>query len=126
MTDVEKGYDIQSSPKPGTMKDGGEQTPLSHPSIWLLLAVSMPRMAINMAWSAQWAALGSYLSTMLPNFAVQVTQFIGCGLYSRAQRCVPECSLSHTSTCLGSGPLGLLTRRSEAKSRDRGDRSSVE
>ncbi|KAG6621332.1 Glycoside-Pentoside-Hexuronide (GPH):Cation Symporter Family [Phytophthora cinnamomi] len=30
-----------------------------------------------MAWSAQWAALGPYLSTMLPNFAVQVTQFIG-------------------------------------------------
>lgn len=79
MADVEKGYDLQNSPKPGAMKDGGgdAQTPLSHPPIWLLLAVSMPRMAINMAWSAQWAALGPYLSTMLPNFAVQVTQFIG-------------------------------------------------
>ncbi|KAG6584919.1 Glycoside-Pentoside-Hexuronide (GPH):Cation Symporter Family [Phytophthora cinnamomi] len=78
MADVEKGYDLQNSPKPGTMKEGGsDQTSLSHPPIWLLLAVSMPRMAINMAWSAQWAALGPYLSTMLPNFAVQVTQFIG-------------------------------------------------
>ncbi|KAF1780919.1 hypothetical protein GQ600_18103 [Phytophthora cactorum] len=37
----------------------------------------MPRMAINMAWSAQWAALGPYLSTMLSNSAVQATQFIG-------------------------------------------------
>ncbi|KAF1778594.1 Major facilitator superfamily domain [Phytophthora cactorum] len=76
-TDVEKGYDIQNSPKPGIKEGSDEQGSLSHPPIWLLLAVSMPRMAINMAWSAQWAALGPYLSTMLPNFAVQITQFIG-------------------------------------------------
>ncbi|KAF4045087.1 MFS/sugar transport protein [Phytophthora infestans] len=78
MADTEKGYGLQNSPKPGT-KEGAvdEPAPLSHPPIWLLLAVSMPRMAINMAWSAQWAALGPYLSTMLPNFAVQITQFIG-------------------------------------------------
>ncbi|EEY67304.1 Glycoside-Pentoside-Hexuronide (GPH):Cation Symporter Family [Phytophthora infestans T30-4] len=37
----------------------------------------MPRMAVQMAWAAQWAALGPYLSTMLPNTAVQLTQFIG-------------------------------------------------
>ncbi|RLN86029.1 hypothetical protein BBJ28_00015860 [Nothophytophthora sp. Chile5] len=67
---------MHASPKPGGVQDG-ESAPLAHPSIWLLLAVSMPRMAINMAWSAQWAALGPYLSTMLPNFAVQITQFIG-------------------------------------------------
>ncbi|KAI9996488.1 hypothetical protein PInf_014216 [Phytophthora infestans] len=30
-----------------------------------------------MAWSAQWAALGPYLGTMLPRFAVQLTQLIG-------------------------------------------------
>jgi len=79
MADVEKGYDLQSSPKPGTTKDGGGAvaTPLSHPPLWCLLVISLPRMAINMAWSAQWAALGPYLSTMLPNFAVQVTQLIG-------------------------------------------------
>ncbi|KAI9908438.1 hypothetical protein PsorP6_016372 [Peronosclerospora sorghi] len=71
MTDFEKAYDLEHSPKepPPTVP--------SHPSLSLLLAVSMPRMAITMAWSAQWAALGPYLSTMLPNFAVQVTQFIG-------------------------------------------------
>ncbi|RLN75085.1 hypothetical protein BBJ28_00010162 [Nothophytophthora sp. Chile5] len=67
---------MHASPKPGGVQDG-ESAPLAHPSIWLLLAVSVPRMAINMAWSAQWAALGPYLSTMLPNFAVQITQFIG-------------------------------------------------
>ncbi|RLN86032.1 hypothetical protein BBJ28_00015858 [Nothophytophthora sp. Chile5] len=68
------GYDSHASPKP---HDDTVKAPLAHPSIWLLLAVSIPRMAIQMAWSAQWAALGPYLSTMLPNFAVQITQFIG-------------------------------------------------
>ncbi|CAH0487614.1 unnamed protein product [Peronospora farinosa] len=78
MADVEKSFNLQISPKEVTREsNNNEQTPLSHPSIWLLLAVSMPRMAINMAWSAQWAALGPYLSTMLPNFAVQITQFVG-------------------------------------------------
>ncbi|RLN02465.1 hypothetical protein BBJ28_00025689 [Nothophytophthora sp. Chile5] len=80
MKDLENGtpgYDVHSSPKPGTLQDAAEKPPLDHPSIWKLLAISIPRMAIQMAWSAQWAALGPYLSTMLPNFAVQLTQFIG-------------------------------------------------
>ncbi|EGZ10001.1 hypothetical protein PHYSODRAFT_549315 [Phytophthora sojae] len=78
MKDIEAGtpgYELHASPKPGSVQ--GDEPPLTHPSIWLLLAVSMPRMAINMAWSAQWAALGPYLSTMLSNSAVQATQFIG-------------------------------------------------
>ncbi|KAK1940604.1 Sucrose transport protein SUT5 [Phytophthora citrophthora] len=78
MKDVEAGtpgYELHASPKPGST--AGDEQPVGHPSIWLLLAVSMPRMAINMAWSAQWAALGPYLSTMLSNSAVQATQFIG-------------------------------------------------
>ncbi|EGZ26804.1 hypothetical protein PHYSODRAFT_293003 [Phytophthora sojae] len=37
----------------------------------------MPRMAIQMTWSAQWAVLGPYLSTMMPRYAVQIAQFIG-------------------------------------------------
>ncbi|KAL3672915.1 hypothetical protein V7S43_002217 [Phytophthora oleae] len=80
MKDIEAGtpgYELHASPKPGTDAVTGNEKPLSHPSIWLLLAVSMPRMAIQMAWSAQWAALGPYLSTMLSNSAVQATQFIG-------------------------------------------------
>ncbi|KAE8876754.1 hypothetical protein PF001_g21697 [Phytophthora fragariae] len=79
MKDIEVGtpdYELHASPKPGSVQ-GGDEALVAHPSIWLLLAVSMPRMAINMAWSAQWAALGPYLSTMLPNSAVQATQFIG-------------------------------------------------
>lgn len=78
MKDIEAGtptYEKHASPKPGSVVN--EEGPVAHPSIWLLLAVSMPRMAVNMAWSAQWAALGPYLSTLLPNSAVQVTQFIG-------------------------------------------------
>jgi solute carrier family 45 protein 1/2/4 len=39
--------------------------------------LALPRMAINMAWAAQWAALGPYLGTMLPKYAVQLTQVIG-------------------------------------------------
>ncbi|KAG6596074.1 Glycoside-Pentoside-Hexuronide (GPH):Cation Symporter Family [Phytophthora cinnamomi] len=80
MKDIEAGtpgYELHASPKPGSVAATGNEEPLPHPSIWLLLAVSMPRMAIQMAWSAQWAALGPYLSTMLPNSAVQLTQFIG-------------------------------------------------
>jgi solute carrier family 45 protein 1/2/4 len=70
------GYEAHASPKVMEVKEK-ERTPENWPSIWLLLAVSMPRMATNMAWAAQWAALGPYLSTMLPNFAVQLTQIIG-------------------------------------------------
>lgn len=42
----------------------------------------MPRMAIRMASAAQWAALGPYLQTMLPRYAVQLTQLSGplCGV----------------------------------------------
>jgi solute carrier family 45, member 1/2/4 len=46
-------------------------------SIPMLLLLSMPRMAIQAAWAAQWAALGPYLGTMLPKYAVQLTQVIG-------------------------------------------------
>ncbi|GMF51728.1 unnamed protein product [Phytophthora fragariaefolia] len=39
--------------------------------------ISMPRMAIRMAWTAQWSALGPYLGTMMPKYAVQLAQIIG-------------------------------------------------
>lgn len=46
-------------------------------SLAMLVLLSLPRMATNMAWAAQWAALGPYLGTMLPPYAVQLTQLIG-------------------------------------------------
>lgn len=46
-------------------------------SVAMLVLLSLPRMATNMAWAAQWAALGPYLGTMLPPYAVQLTQIIG-------------------------------------------------
>ncbi|KAE9282734.1 hypothetical protein PF008_g27581 [Phytophthora fragariae] len=55
MKDIEAGtpgYELHASPKPGSVAATGNEEPLPHPSIWLLLAVSMPRMAIQMAWSA--------------------------------------------------------------------------
>ncbi|KAG7394465.1 hypothetical protein PHYBOEH_005165 [Phytophthora boehmeriae] len=46
-------------------------------SVAMLVLLALPRMATNMAWSAQWAALGPYLGTLLPRYAVQLTQLIG-------------------------------------------------
>jgi solute carrier family 45, member 1/2/4 len=77
--DIEAGmplYDEYGSPK----VDGVQEENAGHvrgASIPMLLLLSCPRMAIQMAWSAQWAALGPYLGTMLPKFAVQLTQVIG-------------------------------------------------
>ncbi|OWZ01758.1 Glycoside-Pentoside-Hexuronide family transporter, partial [Phytophthora megakarya] len=65
-----------STAKRPDLETGGDGQPQGA-SFWILLAVSMPRMAVNMAWAAQWAALSPYLSTMLPNYAVQLTSVIG-------------------------------------------------
>ncbi|RLN56163.1 hypothetical protein BBJ29_003312 [Phytophthora kernoviae] len=48
MKDIEAGtpgYELHASPKPGTVNANGNEEPLAHPSIWLLLAVSMPLQA---------------------------------------------------------------------------------
>lgn len=77
--DIEAGttplYEQYGSPKVDGIQDGDQ--PIRGASIPMLLLISMPRMAIQMAWSAQWAALGPYLGTMLPKYAVQLTQVIG-------------------------------------------------
>ncbi|KAG1684787.1 hypothetical protein DVH05_010521 [Phytophthora capsici] len=65
-------YDMQDSP---TCK--GQGSSITGASIPHLLLISMPRMAIRMAWAAQWAALGPYLGTMMPKYAVQLAQIIG-------------------------------------------------
>lgn len=59
------------------LNDSGEGKHAVGCSVGMLVLLSLPRMATNMAWSAQWAALGPYLGTMLPPFAVQLTQLIG-------------------------------------------------
>uniref|UniRef100_K3WAQ1 Major facilitator superfamily (MFS) profile domain-containing protein n=1 Tax=Globisporangium ultimum (strain ATCC 200006 / CBS 805.95 / DAOM BR144) TaxID=431595 RepID=K3WAQ1_GLOUD len=70
------GYEGFGSPKPGQVQDDGA-VPRRGASIPMLMLISLPRMAIQMTWSAQWAALGPYLGTMLPKWAVQLTQIIG-------------------------------------------------
>lgn len=65
-------YDTQASP---TCK--GERKSTAGASIPHLLMISMPRMAVRMAWTAQWSALGPYLGTMMPKYAVQLAQIIG-------------------------------------------------
>ncbi|CAH0473645.1 unnamed protein product [Peronospora belbahrii] len=59
------------------LNDSGEGKHTTGCSVAMLVLLSLPRFATNMAWSAQWAALGPYLGTMLPRFAVQLTQLIG-------------------------------------------------
>jgi solute carrier family 45 protein 1/2/4 len=71
------GYDAYNSPKPDDLELQDEPRELRGASILQLLAIAFPRLAIQMAWSAQWAALGPYLSSMMPKFAVQLTQVIG-------------------------------------------------
>ncbi|KAE9005925.1 hypothetical protein PF011_g11826 [Phytophthora fragariae] len=80
--------EFDSLATPETPKDGfktpmlEEEPELPSASFGALLVISMPRMAIRMAWAAQWAALGPYLQTMLPRYAVQLTQLSGplCGV----------------------------------------------
>ncbi|GAB9477421.1 Sucrose transport protein sut1, partial [Globisporangium polare] len=81
--DIEVGspaYDAYASPGKidgdHDLQDGEKQAK-EGASILRLLLIAMPRMAIQMTWSAQWAALGPYLGTMLPKYAVQLTQVIG-------------------------------------------------
>ncbi|KAI9907762.1 hypothetical protein PsorP6_016389 [Peronosclerospora sorghi] len=59
------------------LNDSGQSKHTVGCSVFMLVLLSLPRMATNMAWSAQWAALGPYLGTMLPRYAVQLTQLIG-------------------------------------------------
>ncbi|KAF1317467.1 Glycoside-pentoside-hexuronide, partial [Globisporangium splendens] len=78
-TDVEAGqknYSAFASPKLEGIQDG-DARPREGASVVRLMLIAMPRLAMQMTWAAQWAALGPYLGTMLPNYAVQLTQFIG-------------------------------------------------
>ncbi|KAH9117129.1 hypothetical protein LEN26_012783 [Aphanomyces euteiches] len=51
-------------------------------SIPFMIMLSAPRLAINMAWSAQWSALGPLLEILLSSSGVQLVQLVGpiCGL----------------------------------------------
>lgn len=71
-------YDNYASPKPGMeLLNDGESKPLRGASLPMLFLLSSPRMPIQMAWAAQWAALGPFLGTLLPPAAVQLTQVVG-------------------------------------------------
>ncbi|EQC28196.1 hypothetical protein SDRG_14020, partial [Saprolegnia diclina VS20] len=62
------GKDIQTD-APTDVVDG-----CSVPFMFLMCA---PCMAMNMAWAAQWAALGPLLQILLPSTAVQLVQLVG-------------------------------------------------
>jgi solute carrier family 45 protein 1/2/4 len=74
--DLEKNFDARLL-SPHRSESINDATTRPRASTLTLLAISMPRMAIRMAWSAQWAALGPYLQTLLPKYAVQLAQVIG-------------------------------------------------
>ncbi|CAK4709066.1 unnamed protein product, partial [Aphanomyces euteiches] len=46
-------------------------------SIPMMVLVCCPRMAMNMAWSAQWAAFGPLLQVLLSYSSVQGVQIVG-------------------------------------------------
>ena len=68
------------APASVTLKDEEPVPELSYDegsSIFMLVLLSGPRLALQMAWAAQWAALTPYLQILLPKYAVNLTQFIG-------------------------------------------------
>jgi solute carrier family 45 protein 1/2/4 len=46
-------------------------------SIRFMILLCLPRVAIAVAWSAQWAALGPLLEILLPSSVVQIVQLVG-------------------------------------------------
>ncbi|KDO34733.1 hypothetical protein SPRG_00795 [Saprolegnia parasitica CBS 223.65] len=66
-TPVDKGFDDE----PAVDK------PLEGCSIPFMLILCAPKMAMNMAWAAQWAALGPLLQILLSSSWVQVVQLVG-------------------------------------------------
>ncbi|OQS05419.1 Glycoside-Pentoside-Hexuronide (GPH):Cation Symporter Family [Thraustotheca clavata] len=46
-------------------------------SISFMIVLSLPRIAIAVAWGAQWAALGPLLEILLPSSTVQLIQLVG-------------------------------------------------
>ncbi|CAK4297520.1 unnamed protein product, partial [Aphanomyces euteiches] len=46
-------------------------------SIAMMFLVCCPKMAMNMAWAAQWAALGPLLQVLLSYSSVQGVQIVG-------------------------------------------------
>ncbi|OQR84548.1 Glycoside-Pentoside-Hexuronide (GPH):Cation Symporter Family [Achlya hypogyna] len=46
-------------------------------SVLFMLFLAAPKMAMNMAWAAQWAAFGPLLETLVPSWVVQLVQIVG-------------------------------------------------
>ncbi|KAF0718690.1 Aste57867_1540 [Aphanomyces stellatus] len=77
--EVDERESVSSALGSAMLDDGGRITE-SHVescSVAMLLLLCAPRMAMNMAWSAQWAALGPLLQILLPSWAVQLVQIVG-------------------------------------------------
>ncbi|OQS03501.1 Glycoside-Pentoside-Hexuronide (GPH):Cation Symporter Family, partial [Thraustotheca clavata] len=54
-----------------------EESEVESCSILFMILLCAPKMAMNMAWAAQWAALGPLLQILLPSSWVQVVQIVG-------------------------------------------------
>ncbi|KAG9407660.1 hypothetical protein AC1031_002379 [Aphanomyces cochlioides] len=66
------------TPKPFSLGSEEPPTPPSPGcSIPFMVFLAAPKMAMNMAWAAQWAAFGPLLETLLPSWSVQLVQIIG-------------------------------------------------
>ncbi|OQR90985.1 Glycoside-Pentoside-Hexuronide (GPH):Cation Symporter Family [Achlya hypogyna] len=58
-------------------EDADGAQPVVGCSIPFMFLMCAPCMAMNMAWAAQWAALGPLLQILLPSSAVQLVQLVG-------------------------------------------------
>ncbi|EQC29811.1 hypothetical protein SDRG_12357 [Saprolegnia diclina VS20] len=76
--DAPDGYNHTVTPKVLPDVTSPRTTPpLPGCSVAFLFLLAAPKMAMNMAWAAQWAAFGPLLETMVPSWAVQLIQIVG-------------------------------------------------
>ncbi|OQR87247.1 Glycoside-Pentoside-Hexuronide (GPH):Cation Symporter Family [Achlya hypogyna] len=74
-------YEVVTTPKDEVdVKQVDEEVaraPVEGCSVLFMVLLCAPKMAMNMAWAAQWAALGPLLEILLPSSWVQVVQLVG-------------------------------------------------
>ncbi|EQC37364.1 hypothetical protein SDRG_05581 [Saprolegnia diclina VS20] len=82
MADTKTDYEVVTTPK--DLNDAEKQVdeenaaaPVEGCSILFMVLLCAPKMAMNMAWAAQWAALSPLLEILLDSSWVQVVQLVG-------------------------------------------------
>ncbi|OQR98526.1 Glycoside-Pentoside-Hexuronide (GPH):Cation Symporter Family [Achlya hypogyna] len=72
-----KDYEAVATPVDKDLEEAGAESDVTGCSIPFMILLCAPKMAMNMAWAAQWAALGPVLQILLSPTWVQVVQLVG-------------------------------------------------